>query len=79
MLAAVVNTQDLLWTVIAAFVSSLAVALVASLGIWGLTKYADFNLEGQGLRAGLALGVGVFGVAATLGIIALGIFMMVAG
>lgn len=74
-----VNVNDLLMTVAAAFVSALAVALVASLGIWGGTKYVDFSQEGRTLPAIFALGVGVLGLLATIGVIVLGIALMVAG
>jgi len=75
--ASVVNTTDLFETVAAAFVASLAIALVSSLGIWGGTKYVDYSQEGRGVTALLALGVGVFGLLATVGIIGLGIALMV--
>jgi hypothetical protein len=76
--ASVVNTTDLFETVVAAFVASLAIALVSSLGIWGGTKYVDYSQEGRGVTALLALSVGIFGLLATLGIIGLGIALMVA-
>ena len=78
LLGSVVNSKDLLETVVSAFVAALAVALVSSLGIWGITKYADYSQEGRGISALLALGVGVFGLLATVGIIVLGIALMVA-
>ena len=77
LIASVVNVKELWETIAAAFVASLAVALVASLGIWGATKYVDFSQEGRGITAGLALGVGVLGLLATMAIIAFGLFMMV--
>lgn len=76
--ASVVNTTDLFETVVSAFVASLAIALVSSLGIWGGTKYVDYSQEGRGITALLALGVGVFGLLATVGIIGVGIVLMVA-
>lgn len=78
MLAALVNTGDLLMTIVAAIVASLAVSLVASLGIWGATKYVDFSQEGRTVPAALALGVGGLGLVATLAIIGAGLFVMVA-
>ena len=78
LLTTVVNTKELLDTIAAAFVASLTVAIVSSLGIWGGTKYVDFSQEGRGVSAALALGVGIFGLMATLAIIVLGIYLMVA-
>lgn len=77
LLASVINFAELGETVLAAFVASMAVAFVASLGIWGATKYVDFSQEGRGIAAVLALGVGVLGLLATTGIIAFGLVLMV--
>lgn len=76
-LASVVNVTELWQTVAAAFVASLAVAIVASVGIWGATKYVDYSQEGRGVTAAMALGVGVFGLAATVAIIVFGLWVMV--
>ena len=76
--AALVNVEDLASTVVAAFVSAMAVAIVASLGIWGSTKYVDFSQDGRTVSAAFALCVGILGLITTLGIIALGLFLMVA-
>lgn len=78
LLATVVNTHELLMTVAAAFVSALAVALAASVGIWGVTKYIDFHQDGRAVLSVLALGLGVIGLLAMITIMALGIFLMVA-
>ena len=75
--ASVVNVTELWETVAAAFVASIAVAFVASLGIWVATKYVDYSQEGRGVTAALALGVGVFGLVSTMAIIAFGLFVMV--
>ena len=64
LIGSVVNTGDLLRTIGASFIAALAVAFVASVGIWGGTKYEDYNQVGR---------IGV----ATVGIIVLGIFLMV--
>ncbi|HMU26900.1 MAG TPA: hypothetical protein PKA56_05175 [Solirubrobacterales bacterium] len=75
--ASVVAWKELGDTVLYAFVGAMAVSLAASLGIWGATKYVDFNQDGRGVVAGMALAVGAFGLVATIGIIALGIYLMV--
>lgn len=77
--AVVVDLEDLFDTVVAAFVASMAVAFVASLGIWGVTKYVDLGQDGRMVSAALALGVGAFGFLATLAIIALGLYLMISG
>ena len=78
-LAIIVDSGDLLMTIAASFVAGLGVALVSSLGIWGAAKYVDFRQEGRMVTAGMALGVGMFGLLATIGIIVLGIYLMIAG
>jgi len=76
-IASVVNWKELGDTVLAAFAGSVAIALAASLGIWGATKYVDLSQEGRRVLGGLAFVVGVLGLLATVGIIALGIYLMV--
>ena len=79
MLAVVVETGDLISTVLASFVAGLSVALVSSIGIWGGAKYVDLHQEGRNVAAVLALGVGVLGLLATLAIIVIGLVLMISG
>lgn len=76
-LASIVNGTELLETVAASFVAAMAVTVSASIGIWGGARYEDLNQEGRSVAALMALGVGVLGLALTLGIIVLGIYLMV--
>mgnify|MGYP001232343087 CR=1 FL=1 len=78
-LAVLIDSGDLLMTIAASFVAGLGVALVSSLSIWGGAKYVDYSQEGRTMVAAMALGVGVLGLLATVGIIVLGIYLMVAG
>ena len=75
--ASMVNWKDLGETVVAAFAGAMAISLAASLGIWGGTRYVDLSQDRRVVAAGLALAVGVTGLLATIGIIALGIYLMV--
>lgn len=77
LVATVINLTDLWQTVAAAFVGAMTISLTASVAIWGGAKYEDFNQDGRNVSAVLALGVGLFGLLATVGIIALGIYLMV--
>lgn len=79
LLAAIVDSGDLLMTIAASFVAGLGIALVASLGIWGGARYVDLSQEGRTVSAAFALAVGAFGLLATVVIIILGIGLMVAG
>lgn len=79
LLLTVVNSGDLLKTVVASVVAGLGVALVSSLGIWGGAKYVDLHQEHRSVAAAFALAVGAFGLLATIAIIVLGIVLMVSG
>lgn len=79
LLATVINFSDLWQTIAAAFVGAMAISLTASIGIWGAAKYEDFNQDGKNVSAVLSLGVGLTGLLGTVGIIALGIYLMVSG
>lgn len=78
-LAVIVETGDLLLTVLVSFAAGLGVALVSSLGIWGAARYVDLSQEGKTASAWFALAVGAFGLLATVGLIAFGIYLMIAG
>lgn len=75
--AVIVDSGDLLRTIVASIVAGLSVAIVASVGIWGGTKYVDLSQEGRTLPAAMALAVGALGLLATLAIIVLGLVLMV--
>ncbi len=79
MIAVVVAIDDLLMSVAASIVAALAVTIVVSVAIWGVTKYVDFHQEGRETAAMAALGIGAVGLVLTVGIVVTGIALMVAG
>ncbi len=79
LLAVVVDSGDLLMTIGASFVAGLGIAFISSLGIWGGARYVDLNQEGRTAAALFSLAVGALGLVGTVGLIAFGIYLMVAG
>ena len=77
-LASVVDVNQLLEAIVASIVAAITVTIVVCFAIWGAVKYADFNQAGRGGAAAGALTVSIFGLAATFGIIAFTIYLMVA-
>jgi len=67
-IADIVNTQELLDTVIYASIAGIGVTLIFSLGIYGSTRFADYSRDGRRLEATLA---GILAIAALLATIAI--------
>ena len=76
MLATIVDTQALLKTVVAAFVSGVGVTLIFSLAILGASRFVDRSRDGRPAAA-LAFGaVGLVALLAALAAVTLGIVVM---
>ena len=76
MLATIVETEDLLKTVIASLVAGVGVTVVFSIALWGAARFAELSREDRPLAAGAAAGLAITGFLATLAVIALGIVVM---
>ena len=76
MLATVVDTKELLQTVVAALVAGVGITLIFSLALLGAARFADMNREGRPLAAAAFGTLAVVGVLAFLGAIAVGIVVM---
>jgi hypothetical protein len=76
MLATIVESADLLKTVIASFAAGVGVTAIFSVAIWSGARFADLSREGRPLAAGGAAALAVLATAATLGAVAVGIFVM---
>jgi len=76
-LATLVDTQQLIESVVASIVAALTVTVVICLAIWGAVKYGDFSQNGRGAAAIGAISVSIFGLAATAGIIGYTIYLMI--
>lgn len=78
MLATIVETEDLLMTVIASVVAGVGVTAVFSIAIWGGARSADLSREGRPLAAGAAAVVGILALVVTGAAVVFGIVVMTA-
>ena len=76
MIADIVNTQELLDTVIYASIAGIGVTLIFSLGIYGSTRFADYSRDGRRLEAALAGSLAIPALLATIAILIGGLIVM---
>ena len=76
MLAVVVETKDLLHTVVASLVGGVGVTVVFSIAIWGSARFAELSRGERPLAAAGAAAVAVLALAATAASVVLGIIVM---
>jgi hypothetical protein len=76
MTATILQTKDLLETVIASLVAGVGVTAAFSVAIWGGARFVDLSREGRGVAAGGAAAVGVVALAMTLAAVVFGIVVM---
>lgn len=74
--AVIVDTKELLETVVYASIAGIGITLIFSLGIYGSTRFADYSRDGRRLEAGLAGLVAVLAVLATISTLIIGIVVM---
>jgi len=79
LIAEIVNWADVGGSVVAGAVAAITLTIVVSLGIRGMAKYVDYGQEGRITAAYAALAIGGLSVLATVVLIVLGIYLMVAG
>lgn len=75
-MAVVVQTQELLETVIASTIAGIGVTVIFSVAIWGVARFADLSRNERPLAAAAAATVAALALALTLGSVALGIWIM---
>lgn len=76
MLATIVQTEDLVMTVIASLVAGVGVTAVFSAAIWGGARYVDLSRSGRPLAAGAAAAFGALALVTTLAAVVVGIVVM---
>jgi len=76
-MAVIVETSDLLWTIVASVVAGIGVTVVFSVAIWGAARSVDLSRSERPTAAAAAAAVGVTGLAATLGAVVVGLVVMV--
>jgi hypothetical protein len=76
MLATVVETQELLETVIYSVVAGVGVTVVFSLAIYGATRFADLSRDERGAAAVAAALLAALGLIATVAAVVIGVIAM---
>jgi len=75
-MATIVQTRDLVETVIASTVAGVGIIAVFSAAIWGGARFADLSRDGRQLAAGAAAVFGALALIATLAAVVVGIVVM---
>ena len=76
LMATIVQTGDLVQTVIASFIAGVGITAVFSVAIWSGARFADLSRDGRPLAAGAAVALGAFALIVTLGAVVVGIVAM---
>ncbi len=74
--ATIVETKELVETVIASLVAGVGVTAVFSLAIWGGARFVDLSRSGRPLAAGTAAALGVAALVTTFAAVVVGIVAM---
>jgi cation transporter-like permease len=75
-MAVVVQTKELLETVIASLFAGVGITVVFSVAIWGVARFADLSRNERPLAAGAAATLAGLAVLITLAAVAFGIAIM---
>lgn len=75
-LATIVETKELLQTVVFASVAGIGVTAIFSVAIWGVARYADLSQEERRLEAGLAVASAGLALLAVLAAVVVGVIVM---
>jgi len=76
MTATIVQTGDLVKTVVASLIAGVGVTAIFSVAIWGGARFADLNRGGRPLAAAAAAALGAVALVATVAAVAFGIVVM---
>ena len=75
-MAVVVQTKELIQTVVASVVAGVGVTFAYSVAIWGAARFADLSRSERPVAAAAAAAVGALALAVTLGAVVVGIVVM---
>lgn len=75
-LAEIVETKELVQTVVFAFVAGVGVTVIFSVAIWGVARFVDLSQEGRPAAAWAAAGVGVLAFLAVVAAVVVGVIVM---
>ena len=74
--AEIVETKDLVETIVYAFVAGVGVTVIFSVAIWGAARFVDLNQEERPVAAGAAALVGVLALLAVVAAAVIGVIVM---
>jgi hypothetical protein len=75
-MAVVVETKELLQTIVASLVAGVGITVVFSLAIWGVARFADLSRADRPLAAGAAAAMTALALLATLAGVVFGVVVM---
>ncbi len=75
-MAVVVETKELLETVVASVVAGVGITVVFSVAIWGVARFADLSRNERPIAAGAAATLAALAGLVTLAAVAFGIVIM---
>lgn len=75
-MATLVETKELLETVIASAIAGIGITAIFSVAIWGGARFADLSRDGRPVAAGAAAALGVLALVTTLAAVVFGIVVM---
>lgn len=75
-MAVLVETKELLQTVVVSLVAGVGITVVFSVAIWGTARFADLNRNERPLAAGAAAAVAGLAALATVAALVYGIVIM---
>jgi len=75
-MAVVVETKELLETVIASVVAGVGITVIFSVAIWGVARFADLSRNERPLAAGAAATLAALAGLVTLAAVAFGLVIM---
>ena len=75
-MAVMVETKELLETVVASVVAGVGITVIFSVAIWGVARFADLSRNDRPLAAGAAATLAALAGLATLATVAFGIVIM---
>jgi len=75
-MATIVETKELLETIVASVVAGVGITVVFSIAIWGVARFADLGRDERPMAAAAAAALAGLALVATLGAVVFGIVVM---
>jgi len=76
LMATIVETKDLVETVIASLIAGVGATAIFSVAIWGGVRFVDLSRDGRPVAAAAAVALGVLALTTTLAAVVFGIVVM---